>query len=210
MYTFIFHTIYNLKLYCDSGLLIYKTCQTILFINQPWNSCTESFQQFFLQLFHDVYAHIYTMNNLQIYMETHKTITYYVQLVHSVSDSHTDHHTYDRHESLTAVILISRRCFLSDSFWSFLRCCSSCLRMRSWYLEFFRAVSACHERSSVASVLHADSDSSHCPNSVPCMGIELMKFNVSFHHSYRHIGDRQKPGARRQSLFLFDRLQGPF
>ena len=38
----------------------------------------------------------------------------------------------------------------------------------------------------------------------------LLKFNVSFRHYYGHIGDRQKPGAGRQSPALFDRLQGVF
>ena len=38
----------------------------------------------------------------------------------------------------------------------------------------------------------------------------LLKFNVSFRHCYGHIGDRQKPGAGRQSPTLFDRFQGVF
>ena len=38
----------------------------------------------------------------------------------------------------------------------------------------------------------------------------LLKFNVSFRHCYGHIGDRQKPGAGRQSPTLFDRLQWVF
>ena len=43
-----------------------------------------------------------------------------------------------------------------------------------------------------------------------CLFVCLLKFNVSFRHCYGHIGDRQKPGAGRQSPTLFDRLQGFF
>ena len=37
-----------------------------------------------------------------------------------------------------------------------------------------------------------------------------MFIEVYFRHCYGHIGDRQKPGAGRQSPTLFDRLQGVF
>ena len=42
------------------------------------------------------------------------------------------------------------------------------------------------------------------------MFVCLLKFNVSFRHCYGHIGDRQKPGAGRQSPTVFERLQGVF
>ena len=37
------------------------------------------------------------------------------------------------------------------------------------------------------------------PGDNPYISVGLLKINVSFHHIYGHIGDRQTPGTERQS-----------